>query len=102
MKIVLAVLLGIASITLASYLYLRFSSSWQAVAKEEFQMFDSEQDAAPAASQKPPPGPPVGTIRKGEQVTVVWDTYGKDYWACYVSNSAGQRGWVMCPELQKT
>jgi hypothetical protein len=103
MKIVLAAVgVLIAGAAFTVYWYLNFSSSWKGVAKEELQMFASEQDAAPAATQKPPPGPPVATVRQGEEVTVIWDTYGKDYWACYVRNSEGQRGWLMCPELHRT
>ena len=42
---------------------------------------------------------PVGQIDKGETVDVLWDRYGKDYWACYVRTTDGERGWVLCTDL---
>lgn len=32
-------------------------------------------------------------------VTVLSDTYGKDYWACHVRTEASQVGWVLCTSL---
>jgi hypothetical protein len=42
---------------------------------------------------------PVGQIAKGETVEVLWNRYGKDYWACYVQTKAGDKGWVLCTDL---
>ena len=42
---------------------------------------------------------PVGSLDKGELVDVLWDRYGKDYWACYIKVRSGLRGWVLCTDL---
>jgi hypothetical protein len=42
---------------------------------------------------------PVGSITKGEVVDVLWDRYGKDYWACYVRTKSGVKGWLLCTDL---
>jgi hypothetical protein len=41
----------------------------------------------------------IGQIVKGETVDVLWDRYGKDYWACYVRTRSGGKGWVLCTDL---
>ena len=41
----------------------------------------------------------VGALPMKEPVAVMWDTYGKDYWACYVRTSTGARGWISCTNL---
>jgi len=46
------------------------------------------------------PVPRIASIESGEQVAVLWDTYGKDYWACYVRTSHGVRGWALCTSLK--
>jgi len=42
---------------------------------------------------------PTGHIAKGETVDVLWDRYGKDYWACYIRTRSGSQGWVLCTDL---
>lgn len=44
-------------------------------------------------------GTPVGEVTKGEAVDVLWDRYGKDYWACYVRTRSGSKGWILCTDL---
>jgi hypothetical protein len=43
---------------------------------------------------------PIGVLAKGEPVDVLWDRYGKDYWACYIKTQSGLRGWVLCTDLE--
>jgi hypothetical protein len=69
------------------------------VATERVGIFDSEYAAAYQHAINRVPVPPIASIESGEQIAVIWDTYGKDYWACYVRNSKGIRGWVLCTSL---
>jgi hypothetical protein len=67
--------------------------------KKQTGVFDSEYAAAYYRSLNRKPVPPIASIAGGERVAVLWDTYGKDYWACYVRTSKGERGWVLCTSL---
>ena len=69
------------------------------VATERVGIFDSEYAAAYQYAINRVPVPPIASVESGEQVAVIWDTYGKDYWACYVRNSKGIRGWALCNHL---
>ncbi|MFD2095113.1 hypothetical protein ACFSJ3_03890 [Corallincola platygyrae] len=40
-----------------------------------------------------------GSVNESEQVFVLYDTYGKDYWACYVRTVDGQFGWILCTDV---
>lgn len=82
-----------------SFFYLCFGSSWQGVAKQNIGIFPSESGAAYEGSQSIKTQPAISSVKQGEPVAVLWDTYGKDYWACYVRSSAGERGWVLCTSL---
>ena len=42
---------------------------------------------------------PIGQLAKGETVDVLWNRYGKDYWACYVRTKRGDKGWILCTDL---
>lgn len=78
-----------------------FGCDWNAIAKEELRVFPSEQDAAYSGSLTIKTEPAISLVKKGEAVTVLWDTYGKDYWACYVRTPTNLRGWVLCTSLQR-
>jgi hypothetical protein len=67
--------------------------------KEEAGVFDSEYSAAYYKSLNRKPVPAIASIAGGERVAVLWDTHGKDYWACYVRTSEGELGWVICTSL---
>jgi hypothetical protein len=82
--------------------YLWFGGSLAVVTKNEAGLFPSEYDAAYVASQSIKTAPALATLKHGENVSVLWDTYGKDYWACYIRTSANQRGWVSCGTLQRS
>lgn len=40
-----------------------------------------------------------GAIEQGQPVAVLYDRYGKDYWACYVRTNDFRFGWVVCADL---
>ena len=63
-------------------------------------MFNTEYAAAYEGALNRVPIRPIASIERGEQVAVIWDTYGKDYWACYVRASKGVRGWALCTSLR--
>jgi hypothetical protein len=68
------------------------------VAKKQAGVFTSEYAAYDKALNRIPV-PPIASIDGGERVAVLWDTYGKDYCACYVRTSNAERGWVLCTSL---
>lgn len=81
--------------------YMKFGSKWHATAKSETALFVTEHDAAFAGSQSIQTSAPISRLQQGERVAVLWDTYGKDYWACWVRTASGQRGWLLCTNLQR-
>lgn len=78
-----------------------FGGHWNAVATEELRVFSSEADAAYEGALNRKSGPAISVVKQGETVIVLWDTYGKDYWACYVRTSTNLSGWVLCNSLQR-
>jgi hypothetical protein len=62
-------------------------------------VFISEEEAAREGSLNQPAPVPLLTLARGATVSVLDDTYGKDYWACYVRTDTGQEGWVLCSSL---
>ena len=78
-----------------------WSSRWKATAQNDMSVLSSEQDAADAGIKPASTVQPVTRIDCGAEVVVLWDTYGKDYWACYVKTPSNQRGWVLCTSLQR-
>jgi len=97
--IVGAVLLAVAVAAGAWFGYLRLGGSPALVTKEGTGVFPSEHDAAYTGSKAIATAPALMTLTQGERVSLLWDTYGKDYWACYIRTSAKQRGWVLCASL---
>ena len=81
--------------------YMWFGGSSAVVTNDETGVFRSEHDAAYAGSESIETAPALVRLRRGESVSVLWDTYGKDYWACYIRTSAKQRGWVLCASLER-
>jgi hypothetical protein len=61
--------------------------------------FGTEEQAAYEGSLNRPASVPVFTLASGAAVEVLDDTYGKDYWACYVRTENAQEGWVLCTSL---
>ena len=57
------------------------------VATKRADVFNNEYAAAYEAALNRTPVPRIASIENGEKVAVIWDTYGKDYWACYVRTS---------------
>ena len=100
LRLVTAVILILATAVALSVEYeLRYGGRIVA-AKEQAGVFNTEYAAAYYHSLNKIPVPPMAPLGNGERVAVLWDTYGKDYWACYVRTSKGERGWVLCTSLQ--
>ena len=68
-------------------------------ATEATGVFATEHEAATAGSSNRPAPKPLVQLAVGESVTVVSDTYGKDYWACKVRTRDSVSGWVLCTSL---
>ena len=62
-------------------------------------VYATERGAASAGSTNRPSPEPLVRLAAGESVTVVSDTYGKDYWACEVRTKDSVSGWVLCTSL---
>lgn len=99
MKSFVILTLAIFSFSFSTYLYLNFGSLWKAQPETEIQLFHSEDDLILASFNHKTPAQDIEIVKNGEQLSVVWDTYGKDYWACYVRTPQRVRGWVLCTEL---
>jgi hypothetical protein len=97
--LITVILVGIAAVSLAVEYELHFGGK-AAVALQRANVFSSEFAAAYEGALNRAPIAPITSIDSGEQVTVLRDTYGKDYWACYVRTSTGQRGWVLCGSIR--
>lgn len=80
---------------------LAWGSTWKATAQNELTVWSSERDAAYATVKPEPTAQPVSRITRNAEVMVLWDTYGKDYWACYIKTPTNQLGWVLCTSLQR-
>ena len=62
-------------------------------------LFASEADARIDGSLNHPAPKRLASLQVNANVTVLWDTYGKDYWACYVRTESAGVGWVLCSSL---
>ena len=96
----ISVAVALFSAGIGVFVFLCFGSLWQARAVAPSGVFPTEYDAAYAGANFHT-APPKLVLRAQEPVAVLWDTYGKDYWACYVRTSNGTRGWVLCTSLSK-
>ena len=103
MRTILALIGAIAIVVVLSGVasYPRWGCSWRAHTIRQTLVYSSQVDAAYADAINRPAAVPLLTLPAGGPVAVVWDTYGKDYWACYVREPTGNRGWVLCTELKR-
>ena len=67
--------------------------------RKEVGLFATENAAATAGSLNRPAPNQLARLPINSSVTVLSDTYGKDYWACHVRTEDGQTGWVLCTSL---
>jgi hypothetical protein len=81
--------------------FFKQSVSWHAKTKQTMGVFSSEFEPSNEVSFNQPTGKPIARLAKDESIDVLTDTYGKDYWACYVRTSKGVKGWVLCTSLKK-
>ena len=78
----------------AGVVFVFWGYGWKAVSRGELLLHDSEESAAYGRSLDVK-----GTVAKGQPVTVLFDVYGKDYWACYIRTPDNHFGWVLCTDL---
>jgi hypothetical protein len=86
---------SIVLVPLLAIVYMHFGYTWSSSAEKKLAIRDTELAAAYGRDSKT-----VGAVAAGERVEVLYDTYGKDYWACYVRSPTGVRGWVLCTDLK--
>lgn len=98
-RLALTVVIGAAVLTLAVMYQINFGGR-VVIADSRTNVFDTEYAAGYEGALNRTPIPPIASIANGERVAVLWDTYGKDYWACYVRTSKGVRGWALCTCLR--
>lgn len=98
-RLVAVVMVGAVVISLAVAYEIHFGGR-VVVADKRADVFNTEYAAAYEGALNRAPTVPIASIESGEQVAVIWDTYGKDYWACYVRTSKGVRGWALCTSLK--
>lgn len=91
-------LITIGSCTVA---FLRWGALWHATTIGQTSLCVTEEEAANHDSLLISTSNPISIISAGESVAVLWDKYGKDYWACYVRTNNGTRGWMPCTQLKK-
>src|SRR5260221_12758945 len=81
--------------------YPQWGSLWRARAIAPLLVYSTESDAAYSGAINRTVGAPIASLSVGDSVAVLWDTYGKDYWACYIRGPTGKRGWVLCTDLRQ-
>lgn len=102
MRILTAVILvAIALVATGVEYQLRYGGR-PLLARKQSGMFSSKYGAAYVRSLTIPQETPIGSIEPDEHLALIWDEFGKDFWACYVRNSKGQRGWVLCDATNTT
>jgi len=69
------------------------------VSKQQVSVFEREADAAYEGSLNREPVKPVAILQESEEVSVLKDTYGKDYWVCKVKLKNNISGWALCTNL---
>ena len=79
--------------------YMVWGYGWKASTNHVLEYHKSERSAAYGGRNERVPLEVVGTIDHGRDVAVLYDTYGKDYWACYVRTTDLRFGWVLCTDL---
>ena len=62
-------------------------------------VFRTASQAAAAGATNRRGSRPLARLAAGDSVTVLGDTYGKDYWACRVRTKEAVVGWVLCTSL---
>lgn len=81
-----------ATITALSVSYELSFGGKVVVASKPAGVFDVEYAVAYAGAINRVPSLRIASIESGEHVAVLWDPYGRDYWACYVRTFRGVGG----------
>jgi hypothetical protein len=86
-------------ITAAATVLAACSGGVPAHTTERANLFASKEEAYQEHSLNHPVPVPIATLGRGAHVTVLSDTYEKNYWACYVRTDSSVKGWVLCTSL---
>jgi hypothetical protein len=97
-RIVLLVVVVLAAL---GWAYVTHGHWWRGRVTSASGVYSKDGDAAYRGSPTIHTDPRIGEVSRGEIVDVIWDTHGKDYWACYVRTRSGVRGWLLCTDLER-
>ena len=90
------------AVVVASLIYVcYFSVEWTA-SSTKAQLLWGDESMAAYGPRSGDTRTSIGALSKGEVVDVLRDRYGKDYWACLVRTRSGEKGWVLCTNLDAT
>ncbi len=95
---VILLLVGVSAGLALAYVF--WGYGWKGVAGNDLSLHKTELSAAYSGFSSRVPAEATGVILRGQEVDVLYDLYGKDYWACYIRTADGRFGWVLCTDLQ--
>ena len=78
-----------------------FGAEWHAIPLGRVGLYSSEVATAYHGAINGKVESPITELDARDSLDVIWDTYGKDYWACYVRTSKATRAWVLCTSLRQ-
>lgn len=99
MKVSLLAIIFITPLFGIAAAYMVWGYRWEASANHVLEYHKSENSTAYGGRNERVPLEVAGTLDHGQKVAVLYDTYGKDYWACYVRTTDFRFGWVLCTDL---
>ncbi len=99
MKVTLTILFLTTLTGVALAFFICWGHAWQGVAELDLELHRTEMSVGHGSRTGRVREDLVGTVKKGQTVSVLYDTYGKDYWACYVRTDNGQFGWLLCTDI---
>jgi len=82
-------------ITLSLSIFYRFGCIRIAFTKKSLNAYSKEYDAAYQKNKV------IFKLHEHQSIFILYDTYGKDYWACYIRTKDFKYGWVLCTDLTK-
>ena len=65
------------------------------IAKEDTPLWESEYDESRQGTIFPGSGTPLGQLKAGDHLRVLWDKYGKDDHALFVVGPHWRKGWML-------
>ena len=99
MKIALLILSMVVFWSCAVASYIVWGYGWKASADIDQYLHKTAESAAYGHHSDHVTLEVTSTIEKDQAVAVLYDKYGKDFWACYVRTPDFRFGWMVCTDL---